>query len=111
MHARINYFEGDAQKLDEAVDYAKAEILPRARELEGFSGLMLFADRQSGQYIAITLWDSAESMKASEHEASKTRAASARALEQQFVRVERTELLFLDFEKPAKAQVEAATNG
>jgi heme-degrading monooxygenase HmoA len=77
--ARVSTFEGDASRIDEATKTSIENILPKAREMSGWKGVFSLADRTSGKVILITLWDSPESMQASEEQGEKLRAANAEA--------------------------------
>ena len=77
--ARITTFEGDASRIDEATRSSIENILPRAKQMPGWKGVTSLADRASGKVMLITLWDSPESMKASEEQADKFRSENADA--------------------------------
>ena len=77
--ARITTFEGDASRIDEATRSSIENILPRAKQMPGWKGVVSLADRASGKVNLITLWDSPESMKASEEQAQKLRSENAEA--------------------------------
>jgi heme-degrading monooxygenase HmoA len=77
--ARITTFEGDASRIDEATRNSIENILPRAKQMTGWKGVVSLADRGSGKVLLVTLWDSPESMKASEEQADKFRSENAEA--------------------------------
>jgi heme-degrading monooxygenase HmoA len=66
MHARMFEFEGSAAEIEAAVELARAEILPLERQMPGFRGLLLLADRDAGRLVSLSLWDSEELMQESE---------------------------------------------
>jgi len=66
MVARVARFEGiDIAKAQETMDQAEAIIRPMVEGLPGFAGRMDLATME-GDFISITLFDSAESAKAAE---------------------------------------------
>jgi hypothetical protein len=75
--ARITTFEGDASRIDEATKTSIENILPRAKQMPGWKGVFSLADRASGKVVLITLWDSPESMQASEEMGEKLRKENA----------------------------------
>ena len=77
MHARITTLELDPDRVDAAVKQVEEEELPRWKDLAGFRGFTLFADRSGGKVIGISYWDSAEQMDASEDAVRDSRRRAA----------------------------------
>ena len=77
--ARVSRVDGDPERIDDATRESRETILPRAREMAGWNGILSLADRKTGRAVLITLWDSTESMRASEERADELRRASAEA--------------------------------
>ena len=48
--------------------------MPTLQEVEGFEGVYLLVERQSGKVLTITLWESEEAMRASEEESNQLRS-------------------------------------
>jgi heme-degrading monooxygenase HmoA len=71
MHARVSIFEGAPDEIDEALRQAREQVLPQARQMDGFKGIIALGDRQSGKTLGITLWESEEAMRASEEAANR----------------------------------------
>ena len=71
---------------------AREQILPAARLLEGFRGIYILFDHESGRSLAMTLWESEEDMRASEEAALRARSESAEASGEDVVSVERYEV-------------------
>lgn len=77
MFARVTTLEGgDPAKLEESIRFAQEQILPRARQMSGWKGVISLADRSTGDGLLITLWDSEEAMNASAEQARGLRAES-----------------------------------
>ena len=66
MYARSVTVRGNPQSLDEGIAYLRDEVMPAAQQMEGFIGLSLLCDRDSGRCIATTAWESEEAMHNSE---------------------------------------------
>lgn len=92
MWARVSTYEGPPDGIDDAVDYANREVVPKLRQTDGFQGLYALADRASGKTMSITLWDSEEALRASEEAANRMRQDSTDAARGQIANVERFEV-------------------
>ncbi len=77
MYARVNTFEGSADRIDDGIRDIQERIVPWTRETDGCKGAIALVDRESGKTIGITLWETQEAMLASESEAAGLRAGSA----------------------------------
>jgi heme-degrading monooxygenase HmoA len=108
MHARVSIFEGSPDRIDDSLRQVREQVLPRAREMDGFKGLIALGDRQSGKTLGITLWESEEAMRASEEAANRMRTESAEASEEQIAGVERYEVGL--FEVPSAGPVSGVTD-
>jgi heme-degrading monooxygenase HmoA len=75
MHARVTTISGSPAEADAGIDNFRTNVVPFARE-QG-KGAILLLDRQSGEAIAITLWQDEEAMRASEESANSLRAQAA----------------------------------
>jgi hypothetical protein len=75
--ARVSVLEGSADAIDENLDKTRGDTLPKVRAIDGNVGAIGLADRDNGRVSLITLWDSADSMRASEQEADKLRERTA----------------------------------
>jgi heme-degrading monooxygenase HmoA len=92
MFARISTFQGPPDQTAECIRVAREQILPAARLQDGFKGIYLLFDRESGKSVSITLWETEEDMKTSEDAALRARTESAEAAGETIVRVERYEV-------------------
>ena len=79
MHARLTRIEASPDRLDEMGRHFEQETLPQIQRLDGFQGYVLLGDRSNGTAIAITYWDSAEAMQASEEAVNQPREQAAEA--------------------------------
>jgi heme-degrading monooxygenase HmoA len=75
MFASVSTYQGSPDQIDEGVRYAQENIVPTLQEVEGFEGVYLLVDRQSGKVLTITQWESEEAMRASEEETNRLRSA------------------------------------
>jgi heme-degrading monooxygenase HmoA len=93
MFARVSTFQGPPDRTAEGIRVAREQILPVARLQDGFLGILLLFDRESGRSLSVTLWESEEEMKASEDAARRARTESAEAAGEIIVGVERYEVV------------------
>ena len=73
MHARVSFYQlAEGGDIDAAVDSSNKAIAT-VLQIAGNQGVKLMIDRYRGKAIAITLWDSQETLKLSSHEANGLR--------------------------------------
>ena len=72
MHARHVTVRGSSEKIEQGVRSVREQVLPVLKGCSGFRGQLLLVDREKGEAIGISLWDSEADMDASE---DKVRAA------------------------------------
>lgn len=92
MFARISTFEGPSEQTAERIRLARRQFLPAARLQEGFRGMFLMFDAQSGRSLAMTLWETEEDMARSEEAVRRARAQSATTSGDAVISVERYEV-------------------
>jgi heme-degrading monooxygenase HmoA len=66
MHAEVTHRQVRLDKVDEAVDRFRHEVLPAAKKQKGFRGIYLLVDRKTGMFMEIHLWDTERAMKEAE---------------------------------------------
>jgi len=87
--ARVSSLEGPPDKIDEGIHFIKEQILPEARDLIGWRGVIALVDRAAGRTKTITLWDSDRSLRASEERANQLRSEAAEAMGETVTGVDR----------------------
>lgn len=75
MHARVTTISGSPADADAGIENFRANVVPFARERG--KGAILLIDRQSGEAVAITLWEDEQALRASEENANALRADAA----------------------------------
>ena len=75
--ARVSLLEGSPDTIDAGLDKTRGETLPKVRALDGNVGAIGLADRENGRVSMITLWDSADTLRASEQQADQLRTQTA----------------------------------
>ena len=97
MFARVSTFQGSPDQTAESIRVAREQILPAARLQDGFKGIFILFDSESGRSLSVTLWESEEDMHASEAAALRARTESAEAAGEVVVGVERYEVVLQEF--------------
>ena len=77
MHARGSTLEGPSDEMDEALSQVREHVLPLLQQQDGFKGFIALGNRQSGELIGITFWESEQAMQASEEVGDRTRSETA----------------------------------
>jgi hypothetical protein len=75
MHARVTSLAGSPADADAGVNDFRTNVVPFARD-QG-KGAILLVNRESGEAIAITLWEDEQALQASEAAANSLRAGAA----------------------------------
>jgi heme-degrading monooxygenase HmoA len=103
MYARVSSYEGGApESLEESVRRGREDVVPAARELEGFAGAIALLDRRTGRHMVISLWETEEAMQASEEPARELRQRQLTEGEQ-VASVDRFEVAMLELADSARA--------
>ncbi len=79
MFARVTLGEAPPERLDHMTHEIREHVLPALRMQDGFAGVLLLVERESGRVLAVTLWESQQAMNATEEAAYWLRAFSAEA--------------------------------
>lgn len=79
MHARVTTLEMNPSQIDDAVRQLEENEIPGFRQIDGFKGMTLLADRQSGKCVATTYWESEQALQASEEQVKDARQRAADA--------------------------------
>ena len=97
MYLRATRVHIPANKVEEAIHDFEKNVAPALRKTHGNVGAGLLVNRKSGEALAITYWDSAKSLGASEQTGVDTRVNRAqRVSAMQIVNVERAEVMIMD---------------
>jgi hypothetical protein len=71
--ARVTFGDGDPARIDESIANLNQTIIPRARELPGFQGGYWLADRATGKFLAVAVYDSEEHVRQTDEVAAQLR--------------------------------------
>ena len=78
MYARTITWRISAQSVDDFVAHVRNELLPVLAQIDGFVGLSLVVDRDTGRCISTSAWPTADALRASYERMSAPREETAR---------------------------------
>jgi quinol monooxygenase YgiN len=65
VHARSTTIQAEPSSIEAGLRQVREEVLPALTDIDGFTGISLLVDRESGRCIATSAWRSEEAMHAS----------------------------------------------
>lgn len=65
MYARSTTIHAQPSSIDSGIEHIREEVMPALQQIDGYVGVSLLVDRQSGRCIATTAWETDEAMRAS----------------------------------------------
>ncbi len=96
MFARLTRLGGAPEQMDEGLRHLRERILPRIQQQDGYNGFIALGDRQTGEVLGISLWESERALQATEEEANRLRAETAEATGAAIAGVESYEVPILE---------------
>ena len=64
MWVRVSRLEGgSADRLDESLSHLEEQILPAARQMRGWKGVLSLSSADRSSRLTLTFWDSEEAMR------------------------------------------------
>ena len=77
MYARSTTIQAQPLSVDIGIAHVRDVVMPACQEMDGYVGLSLLVDRQSGKCIATTAWETIEAMRASAEKMAPIRDRAA----------------------------------
>ncbi len=65
VYARSTTIQAQPASIDDGIAFVRDEVMPALKEMDGYVGLSLLADRESGMCIATSAWDTEDAMRVS----------------------------------------------
>jgi hypothetical protein len=81
VFARTTTIQAQPKSIDAGVAYVRDDVMPALQDMEGYVGLSLLIDRQSGQCIATSAWESDDAQRASAERIGPVRDRAAEVFE------------------------------
>ncbi|HET6734492.1 hypothetical protein [Mycobacterium sp.] len=73
MYARSTSIQSQASNIDAGIAYVRDEVMPALQDMDGYIGLSLLVDRESGRCIATSAWETEEALRTSTDQAAPLR--------------------------------------
>jgi len=67
MFARFLRFQTKIDSIDQATKLFEENVVPLCQKQKGYKGALFLADRESGNCVPVTFWETEEDMLATEH--------------------------------------------
>jgi hypothetical protein len=93
MFARVTVIQGSPEAYDQAVQAIQGQAIPGARQIPGLVSGYWALDRSKGKGVSFTVYDSEESLKASEEPVRQLREKAVAAAGAKVVSVETYEIV------------------
>jgi heme-degrading monooxygenase HmoA len=77
VYARSTTIQAQPLSVDIGIAHVRDVVMPALREIDGFVGVSLLVDRQSGKCIATSAWESVQAMRASAERVAPIRDQAA----------------------------------
>lgn len=74
MYARSTSIEAQTSNIDAGIAYVRDEVMPALQDMDGYVGLSLLVDRESGRCIATSAWETEDALRTSTEQAAPLRA-------------------------------------
>jgi heme-degrading monooxygenase HmoA len=79
--------------MEAGLAHFRASLVEQLERMPGFCDALMMVDREHGDALAITMWESEEALRASEQRADALRGESATHMEASVTSVERFEIV------------------
>ena len=79
MYARSTTIQAQSSSIDDGIAFVRDTVMPALEGMDGFVGVSLLVDRQSGRCIATSAWESEEAMRASSEAVRSVREQATQA--------------------------------
>jgi heme-degrading monooxygenase HmoA len=84
--------QAQASSIDGGIAYMRDELTPELQNIEGYVGISLLVDRESGRCIITTAWETEDAMRASADKAKELRSQATERFEGSVEKVEEWEI-------------------
>jgi quinol monooxygenase YgiN len=95
VHARSTTVQARPSSIDAGIAHVRDQIMPALQAMDGCIGVSVLADRESGQCIITTAWQSEEAMRASTERASELRDRAKREFDGEVLNIDEWEIAVL----------------
>jgi heme-degrading monooxygenase HmoA len=73
VYARSTTIQAQPSSIDDGIAYVRDEVMPALQDMDGYIGLSMLVDRESGRCIATSAWETEEALRESTERAAPLR--------------------------------------
>ena len=77
MYARSTNVQAQPSNIDAGIAFVRDEVMPALQDMDGYIGLSLLVDRESGRCIATSAWETEDALGTSTDQAAPLRERAA----------------------------------
>ncbi len=77
MYARSTTIHAQPSSIDDGIAFIRDEVMPALQAMDGYVGLSLLVDRESGQCIATSAWETEDAMRVSTERVAPLRSQAS----------------------------------
>ena len=77
MYARSTTIHAQPSSIDDGIAFIRDEVMPALQAMDGYVGLSLLVDRESGHCIATSAWETEDTMRVSTERAAPLRSQAS----------------------------------
>jgi heme-degrading monooxygenase HmoA len=77
VHARSTTIQAQTSSIDDGIAYMRDELMPELENIDGYVGISLLVDRDSGRCIITAAYESEDAMRAAADKAKELRSQAA----------------------------------
>jgi hypothetical protein len=104
MYIRATRVQAPPEKIKDSIQNFETNVLKRVKAAPGYQGAVLLVNRQNGDEIGITYWESARALGASEQAGIDSRTSAAQNVAgTRIINVERSEVMIMERTAAPKA--------
>jgi len=104
MYVRMTRVQTPPDKIKDSIQNFETNVLKRVKAAPGYQGAVLLVNRQTGDGIGVTYWESAKALGASEQAGIDARTSAVQNVAgTRIVNVERAEIMIMERTAPPKA--------
>ena len=96
MFARTTGMRTDHSRVDQGIATFKEQAVPSMRSVPGYAGAALLVDRETGEGLAVTYWETVAHLNAAEQAGQQARRQTSVATGAEITDIDRFEMMLVD---------------
>jgi heme-degrading monooxygenase HmoA len=92
VHARSTTIQAQTSSIDDGIAYMRDVLMPELENIEGYVGISLLVDRESGRCVITTAWESEDMLSASAEKPHRLRSQAAERFGGEVEKIEEWEI-------------------